>query len=70
MYIQYEYIQVLFQSWLGTADYALVFSSLHYNLNYWVMHPVARVSINISRNLLLTEVSIYIDLHYNDSLDT
>jgi hypothetical protein len=32
----------------------------HY-LNYWVMHPVARVSINIYRHLLRTEVSIYID---------
>jgi hypothetical protein len=29
MYIQY--IQGLFQSRLGTADYALVTSSLHYN---------------------------------------
>jgi hypothetical protein len=37
MYIQY--IQGLFQSRLGTADYALVTSSLHYNdsLDTWTV---------------------------------
>jgi hypothetical protein len=38
----------------------------NYNLNYWVMHPTAHVSININkhRHLLRTEVSIYIDSNY------
>jgi hypothetical protein len=42
MYIQY--IQGLFQSKLGTADYALVISSLHYNdslVTWTIIHMTA-----------------------------
>jgi hypothetical protein len=44
MYIEYTSILDLFQSRLGTADYALVTSSLHYNdsLDTWtVIHMTA-----------------------------
>jgi hypothetical protein len=30
------------------------------NLNYWVMHPVARVSINIYRNLRTQQMSVLV----------
>jgi hypothetical protein len=44
MYIQYIRVQGLFQSRLGTADYALVISSLHYNdslVTWTVVHMTA-----------------------------
>jgi hypothetical protein len=32
-------------------------------LNYWVMHPVARVSINIYRNLRTQQMSVLVLLY-------
>jgi hypothetical protein len=47
----------IFDCCLATYKY----KSTNYNsLNYWVMHPVARVSINIYRNLRTQQMSVLV----------
>jgi hypothetical protein len=42
------------------TKYPFVYITRFLNLNHWVMHPVARVSTNISRNLRTQQMSVLV----------